>query len=365
MTIFKTLIAIAAATGLLTSTAHAGIVADQEQLMIDASAGFLGVGGDSEQKLAQTFTVGADGELVGLRLPIAGCGRGDLLLEIRELDGGRPEGRLLRAVTIPGDEVQVSYEGFQDFFFPMGLDVTAGDRLAFTVQTVGEDSYCSYATAPVGDLYPSGEGYFDSRPNPPGWVSWKEFPTDPQDLAFATLLDDPTVGSMSSGRCVIPGRLDPSTGLPLELPISRFVPACRCFEDAGAREFRCGVLHPDFFAIRRIPFPLTLGKPYEETWQFAPLAELDGPVKITLEGGGFEKPVQISFPVKQKFSAKSAVSAIAGTAGQTITVKAMAPEKSGMIPGVATFEYEMKDAGSPYQNSFGLDTTLEENMFGQ
>lgn len=333
--------------------------------MIDTAAGFLGIGGDSEQKLAQSFTVGFDGDLVGLRLPIAGCGHGELLIEIRELDDGLPTGRLIRAVHIPASDVPFSYDGFQDFYFPTAIAVSAGDVLAFTVQTVGEGSFCSYATAPDGDTYPRGEGFFDARPNPPGWLAFKGFASGPKDLVFYTLMDDPMSSTSSSGRCVIPDHIDPATGLPIELPISRYAPACRCFRDAGLRELRCGILHPDFFAIRRIPFPLIPGQPYEEVWQFSPLAKLDGPVRITLEGGGFEKPVHISFPTKTKFSAKNLTAAMKPLAGQTIVLKAKAPAKAVTTPGVAIIEYDMKDADSKFQTRFGLDTTIEQDMFGK
>ncbi len=370
MKFIRTVFAALAAMASLLTIARADIVVDQEQSMIDESAGFLGVGGDSEQKLAQSFTVGVDGDLVGLRLPIMGCGSGDLLLEVRQLVDGKPTGALLRTLRISPEDVPSSYEGFQDFFFLGSLSVSEGDQLAFTVQTVGEDSFCSYATAPVGDTYSRGQGFFDSRPNPPGWVSFKEFPGTHQDLAFATLMDDPTAMGRRTGRCVIPGRIDPATGRPFELPISEFVPACRCFQDAGAREMRCGILHPDFFVIRRIPFPLTLGQPYEEVWQFAPLADLDGPVRITLEGAGFEKPVQMSFPSKGQFTARDLISATKKwsaprRAGETITVKAMAPKEAMDIPGVAIFEYNMQGAENEFQKRFGLEITIEKDQFGQ
>lgn len=353
-----------AAAMLTVSAAKAAVVTDQEQPLINEEAGFLGVGGDDEQKLAQSFTVGVDGDLVGLRLPIAGCGRGDLVLELRELDGGLPNGRLIRAARVPEGDVPPAYDGFQDFYFPTAIAVSAGDELAFTVQTDGEGSFCSYATAPDGDTYPRGEGFFDSRPNPPGWLSFKDFPAGPQDLAFFTLMDDPAAPGRSAGRCVIPGRIDPATGLPLELPISRYTPACRCFRDDGLREFRCGILHPDFFVIRTIPVPLIPGRPYEEIWSFASLGDLDGPVRITLQGGGFEKPVQLIFPLKQKLSAKKVVAG-KGVSGESLAIKATAPDKPMTVPGLAVIEYDMKDPASDFQTRFGLDTTLEEDLFGQ
>ena len=365
MPFLRDVVAVLAVAAAISSNVHAAVVTDQEQPLINAAAGFHGVGGDSEQKLAQSFTVGVNGDFVGLRLPIAGCGRGDLIIEIRELVGSQPTGPVIRSVRVPGSDVQVSYEGFQDFFLPAPIAVSAGGKLAFTVQTIGEGSYCSYATSPDGDTYTRGDGFFDSRPNPPGWVALKGFASGPHDLAFYTLMDDPASSVASSGRCVIPDKIDPVTGLPLELPISRFVPACRCFQDAGLREFRCGILHPDFFVIRRIPFPLIPGQPYEEVWQFSPLADLDGPVRIRLSGAGFEKPVNIAFSGKTKLSMKNLPAVVKSQEGQTVTLKARAPAKPVTTSGIAIIEYDMKDAGNEFQTRFGLDTTIEEGMFGQ
>jgi len=359
MTGFRNFIIYIAALAASTGIAAAQVVVDQEQPLINEAAGFHGVGGNEEQKLAQTFIVGVDGYMVGLRLPIIGCGRGDLVLELRRQDSGKPTGSILRAVTIPGGDVPFS--GVADFLFHAPLAINAGAELAFTVQTVGEDSYCSYAMAPDGDTYPRGESFFESLPNPPGWLSSEDFP-GPHDLSFYTLMDDPSGpgASAGAGNCVIPGEIDPATGMPLILPIINDVPACRCFEDASAREFRCGILHPDFFILRRLPFPLTLGKPFEEVWQFTPLTKLDGPVRITLTGGAFEKPVEFEFAAKRKQSSYRKQSF-----RRRFTAKAAAPLKSVTLPGAAIIEYEMKDADNEYLMKFGLDTTIEESQFGQ
>ena len=176
------------------ATANAAVAVDQAQPLIDEEAGFLGIGGDSEQKLAQSFTVGVDGDLAGLRLPIAGCGSGELVITLREMAGGTPTGPVVRTLTVPPSDVPFSYSGFTDFFFAAPVAVTAGDVYAFTVETVGDGSFCSYATPPGGELYSRGQGFFDARPNPPGWLAFKGFPTGPQDLPFYTLMDDPSSG---------------------------------------------------------------------------------------------------------------------------------------------------------------------------
>ncbi|MCF6262143.1 MAG: hypothetical protein L3J24_00905 [Xanthomonadales bacterium] len=328
----------------------ASYVIDQQQPLINESAGFLGVGSDSEQKLAQTFTVGMDGDLAGLRIPVAGCGRGDLLIQLTRQVDGRPTGLLLRALIVFGSDVPSAYTGFTDFFFPTPVGVSVGDKLAFSVQTIGVDSYCSYATAPAGDTYSRGDGFFDSRPNPPGWLSFKGVPDRFNDLAFFTLMEDRSI-SGRSGNCLIPGRTDPITGLPLELPISNLVPACRCFEDAGAREMRCGILHPDFFIVREFPVPLLAGKEFKERWKFTPLTKLDGPVRISISGGALQQPIKFEFV--QKFGKKEP---------ETFTFKAIAPIETSRIQGSALIEYDMQDAKSEYQRSFGVDTSINPDQ---
>ncbi len=318
----------------------AGIITDQEQPIIDSAAGYLGVGGDEEQKLAQTFTVGMTGQLVGLRLPLTGCGRGTLQLTIRQTDDrGFPNGPVLRARNFPADSVSLIASGtFQDFFFSTPLDVRAGDFLAFTVETIGEDSYCSYEQGPDGDSYSRGNGFFDSRPNPPGWVSQKEFAPAWQDLPFYTLMDDPSLSS--PGMCVA------ADGT--ELPISRDVPACRCFEDAGAMEFRCGIVHPDFFIFRRFPSPMEPEQPFEQIWEFYPLTELDGPVWLEVSGGGLDRATKFVFAPNGGRGAM-----------EVKTLKGMAPAKGQIEKGLAVIRYDMKDAPSEFFRAFGVDVSIK------
>jgi hypothetical protein len=318
----------------------AGIITDQEQPDVNTAAGYLGVGGDEDQKLAQSFTVGMTGELAGLRLPLTGCGRGALRLTIREINAaGFPEGAVLRARNFPADEVGLIGIGeFQDFFFSTPLAVSAGDILAFTVETVGEDSYCSMGQGPDGDSYPRGNAFFDSRPNPPGWVSQKEFPSAWQDLPFYTLMDDPSLSS--PGMCVA------ADGT--ALPISRDVPACRCFEDAGAMEFRCGIVHPDFFIFRRFPFPMEPEQPFEQIWEFYPLTELDGPVWLEVSGGGLEREAKFVFAPNGGRGAM-----------EVKTLKGMAPSKGQIEKGLAVIRYDMKDAPSKFFRAFGVDVSVK------
>lgn len=321
------------------ANASAGTVTDQEQPLIDTEAGFLGIGGESQQKLAQSFTVGVTGELVGLRLPVTGCGNGDLKISLVALAGDRPdETSVRRTRNFTAEEVGHPDPGsFQDFLFLSGVTVNAGETYAFTLETVGTDSFCSISNGPVGDPYSGGNGFFDARPNPPGWVAQAEFPDAPQDLPFYTLMNDPALPS--PGQCVA------ANGLPL--PIPDFVPACRCFEDAGAMEFRCGIHHPDFFISRRFPTPLEPGQPFEQIWDFYPLTQLDAPVRIKMSGGGLTRSQQWVFAQN---GGKSVI--------EHKTVKGMAPAAGQVSQGLAVIDYQMKDAPSEYLQEFGVDISV-------
>ena len=340
MSFTRTAFTLASAIAAIVAVAKAETI-DQEQPLINASAGYHGVGGDSEQKLAQTFKVGMTGRLIALDLPIA-CAGGDLIVEIRRQDGGKPTGAVLR--TIRASLSSLGPVSFRRLYLPTRLVVSSGDELAFTVE-VEDEGNCNYATAPDGDTYPRGEGFFDSRPNPPGWVAMNDFINEPHDLPFKTVMED--AADRRAGRCVAFGITDPDTGEWLELPISRDTPACRCFEDQSAREFRCGVLHPDFYMVRRIPWPLVAGKKFTEKWEFTPLTDLDGPVRMTLKGGGLYKPVYRDFGFKSE-------------PGQTETfeVDGIAPKAGEEVQGIAAFEYDMQDASNEHLKQFGLDTSI-------
>lgn len=334
--------ALAAAGGFLGASAHGQII-DQQQPRIDRDAGFLGLGTDVHQKLAQTFRVGRTGELIALDLPI-GCA-GKAAIEIVEQVDGKPEGRVIGRGEFSGDTLDTP--GFRTVSLSAPVSVTVGDEIGFSLERI--DGECNYATAPVGDTYARGQGFFDARPNPPGWVSFKEFPGTPQDLAFKTIM----AGAPSRpDACIAVGITDETTGKWLELPISRDTPICRCFEDPTLREMRCGVLHPDFFIHEIRPWPLTPGKPYDVKFEFTPLSQLDGPVKMHLEGGGISKPRSVVFGYKSKPGLS-----------ETAVVRHVAPEKPGGLQGAAFFSYDMKSAPIPDLTKFGLDRSLGERDF--
>ena len=319
--------------------AHARVVTDQEQPVVDIGANPHAIHGDSEQKLAQTFTVGVTGELVGLRLPTIECNDSHLVISIHKQDDGKPTGELLTTRTFSASDIRsVGSTLFRDFLFYSPLDVGPGDELAFTIDTIGDGNSCGYLRAPVGDTYPRGEMFFDARPNLPGWQTNDDIPNSPRDLAFFTLM---------AGGIIAPGRDNCIAADGQVLPFSRDVPACRCFEDRILLEMRCGLLHPDFFISRNFPSPFEAGRPFEQVWEFHPLKDLDGPVRVYISGGGLTNATEFVFASK------------GGNSGpESFVVKGVAPEAGQTIDGLAVIIYDMKDAQSEYFQKFGVDTSV-------
>jgi hypothetical protein len=287
----RNLLAVLIGFAMSSEGAGAAEVVDQSQPAVDLSRGYLGVGGGVEQKLAQTFTSGVDGDLVALRLPIVGCSRGDLVLEIRVAGpSGGPDGALLTTTRVDPALAPVSGAALHEFRLSAAVRIRAGARYAFIARMDPSTASCSYAHSPLGtDLYGGGEHFFESNANPPGWVT-SVSTSGEFDLAFETVVETGVGPVAASGRnCLIPSA--PAGGL----PIPESLPVCRCLRDGGLREFRCALLHPDFLAIRRTPWPIDLGRPYTETWEILPLTKLSAPIGVKLEGGNIPKPIDLAF----------------------------------------------------------------------
>ena len=131
------------------------------------------------------------------------------------------------------------------------------------------------------------------------------------------------------------------------MPISADVPLCRCLEDAALNEFRCRLLHPDFFITRRTPLPpIKAGGAFVEEWAFTPLTKLDGPVRMSLEINGKRQV--------HAFGKKSKPGSF-----ETVTVKRSGKDAGVLKPGLVEFEYPMQDTTSPFQKEFGFDPSFE------
>jgi hypothetical protein len=178
---------------LIAASAHAqspSVFIDQMQPLIDTAVGGLAIGGASQEKLAQTVTVGRDGRLRGVFLPI-GCDSGRLVVEIRNVESsGAPGSVLLARRAFPAEQVT----GFGPVFryFRLGDDhdllFVAGSRFAIVLRN--PTGTCGILRGPVGDTYTGGSGFFGALPNPPGWVPF--FPTETRlDLPFMTVMKLP------------------------------------------------------------------------------------------------------------------------------------------------------------------------------
>ncbi len=166
-------------------------IVDQQQPVIDDSIGGLAI--DPDEKLAQTVTVGVDGDLVEVDLPIA-CNTGDLILEIQGVAAtGEPDGAVLRAQTYSGVGLPSFFPDppfLRPFVLSVPLPVTIGQRLAIVMKSPGQ---CAIFEGPLGDPYSGGDAWFDARPNPPGWLPLTagRLPADQRfDLPFATIVDN-------------------------------------------------------------------------------------------------------------------------------------------------------------------------------
>ena len=134
---------------------------------------------------------------------------------------------------------------------------------------------------------------------------------------------------------------------PNALPISRYAPICRCLRDASLREFRCGLMSEDFSLWRHLSGPLEPGQPFEEVWQFVPVAPLDGPVTLSLSGAGLARTVTHVFGKQAKPGEP-----------EVFTVKGMAPDNAKALQGDALVEYPMLDAVDRSQVKLHMDRSL-------
>lgn len=167
----------------LAGPASATSVLDQEQPTIDTSVGFVfAIGGGSEQKLAQVVTPGLTGTLTEVDLSLA-C-EGDLTIQIQGVSGGKPNGVVLGTFVTPAPVPFPTT--FRSFVLPSPVAVTAGVQYAIVLSSTGS---CGIWPGPVGDPYPGGNAFFDSRPNPPGIWELLSIGNGRADLPFRTFVD--------------------------------------------------------------------------------------------------------------------------------------------------------------------------------
>jgi hypothetical protein len=140
-----------------------------------------GINVESDEQLAQTFTVGVSGRLVDVevqaRVSTVSPPSGDLHLDIRPTVGGVPvegDALILASVTIPAADVP-PFVPFTGVFVsvdlrPFSLNVTSGEVLAIVLRQFGTGSYVWLAQVePFGETYANGAGYGYSRRFEPTW----------------------------------------------------------------------------------------------------------------------------------------------------------------------------------------------------
>lgn len=336
----KIILALVAFSAASFSLAEAAEIVDQSQPLIDEARGFLGIGGAEDQKLAQTFVAGVSGDLVALRLPIVGCGGADLVIEVREAaPDGTPVGALLNETRVDPASVSPVLSGLHEFRLSSAVPMYAGVRYAFVTRMalLAPTSFCNYAHGPVGDLYLNGTMFFDTRPNPPGWLDSATAFGGAADLAFETIVDA-GASPVASNDCIIRGAGGGSVPIPADAPV------CRCLRDDGLREFRCAILHPDFFAIRRIPWPIPLDRSYTESWEVLPMTKLDSAIRIDLKGADIAQTIGLTFTGKSVRAIEMRKAVL------------KAPAKPVTIPATATIIYG--------DEIIGVDRSVPAAQFG-
>lgn len=160
-------------------------ILDPIQPIIVSTAPTHAIGGSSEQKLAQTFTINHDGTLTGVFLPLD-CSSGELNVEIRNLDGSLPGATVVSSNSFSADSLVTGITVFKLFSLPAST-VVSGDQFALVLSN--ETGTCGMSSGPIGNPYTDGEGFYDARPNAPGWLRFADFDSTAQDLAFQVLLE--------------------------------------------------------------------------------------------------------------------------------------------------------------------------------
>jgi PASTA domain len=177
-------LAVAATALALTTAAAADPVLDQWQPVFGSTLS-LGIGGGprSDQKLGQVVTAGIAGRVSAVGLVVACDGGSGLLLQIQEAPlQGASQVLSSHVVTGIGPDFPTA---FRTYALATPVFMARGSKFAIVLHSTGS---CGMRPGPDGDPYPGGQGYFDARPNPPGWLCLCSFPGF-WDLPFQTFVE--------------------------------------------------------------------------------------------------------------------------------------------------------------------------------
>lgn len=226
------------------------------------------VGGERNNIVSQSVTAGMTGDLMRIEVGV-GCDGGALILEIVNLEPRREAPRIgapvrssvtIDAATIPNPPAPHTFE------LDRWPSMTSGDRFAIVLRNeTGSCTLLKGATAIDGSSYPDGEAFFRAAAFD-GWLQFLDFGKT-GDLGFKTIVNVPA----DSPPCNIGGGFN----------LPNWVPVCRCLEDEGLRDFRCALMHPDFFLFRNLPIPIHAGKPFQVKWTLVVYAPMKGVIELT------------------------------------------------------------------------------------
>ena len=156
-----------------------------EQVNLDASVP-MALGGPSQQRLAQAFTLSRAGELSHVMVPMLCDPSAKVTLTIERVDAsGRPNGVLLAKQVVPGylfTSLPTPAIGMR--MIELGKPpLLAAGQYAVTLSAKGNPS-CGVYRGPVGDTYPGGKAWFIALPN--SLTTWLELAdaSGVRDLVF-------------------------------------------------------------------------------------------------------------------------------------------------------------------------------------
>lgn len=233
---------------LISPAALAGVVLDQYEAAWSAVP-TLAVGGSSEQKLAQTFEAGISGQLdhVDLVFTCAAESTGLFTAEIQKVGADDlPDGSVLGSTSLDSSALTLEPVTLRSVVIP-GVNLEAGTRYAIVMRADAKAS-CLASYGPIeGGMfhYPRGSGYFDARPNPPGWSL---LTPQSRDLPFYTYM---RVADLTGPLyCAF----EDASGMPNDW-LPNHVPICGCLSDRVSRANRCWFTFPGFTLWRDLePF---------------------------------------------------------------------------------------------------------------
>lgn len=188
------------ATAYTSSTARAGLAIDQSQTTAETFSD-LWMGNED----GQTFTVGKNGKLVGLRLLLkagAGSPGSEFLVTIRKTVDGVPQHEIVAVGGLDRRYVPVGGAGWVSVLLDPPYEATAGEVLAFTIWELaggGNLGFNEWGNA-TGNPYSGGRMFLSFTPGEPLAPTGEN-----TDLAFQTVVSDANGGGDES---VLPRNAD-------------------------------------------------------------------------------------------------------------------------------------------------------------